>query len=245
MAGGRFWEVDAFRGVAIVMMVVYHVAWDLGYFGYYAGDLNGGPWLVFQRSILTAFVFGAGVSLWLSYARRGRVHFGWYVRRGLKLLGWGFCITAVTAVFLEEGTVFFGVLHLIGLAVICAYPFLRLGLANLLLGAGLLVVGGCLERVPVGSAYLLWLGLYPRDLYMVDYVPFLPWFGVVLLGLSAGFVLYPDGRRLLPLEKADGFPLIRLLAFLGRKSLFIYLVHQPVLFGLFSAHQLLQHRPLV
>ncbi|MEW6771022.1 MAG: heparan-alpha-glucosaminide N-acetyltransferase [Bacillota bacterium] len=245
MDSGRFWEVDVFRGAAIVMMVVYHVAWDLGYFGYYAGDLAAGPWLVFQRAVLTAFVFVAGVSLWLSYARRERVHFGWYVRRGLKLLGWGFCITAVTALFLKEGTVFFGVLHLIGLAVICAYPFLRLGLVNLLLGAGLLVLGDYLERVPVDFPYLLWLGLCPPDLYMVDYVPFVPWFGVVLLGLSGGFVLYPGGRRLLRLEDASNFPPVRLLGFLGRKSLFIYLMHQPVLFGLFSALQLLQHQPPV
>ena len=231
---GRFWEVDALRGVAVVMMVVYHLAWDLHYFGYYPGSVTAGLWGLFQSATLINFVFLAGVSLWLSYARQGRVRFGWYANRGLKLLGWGFLITLVTGLLLKEGTVFFGVLHLIGLAAVCAYPFLRLGLANLFLGLGLIALGNCFGRVPVGFPHLLWLGLCPPGLYMVDYVPLVPWFGVVLLGVCAGFLFYPGGKRLLRLKETNNSPPVRLLAFLGRKSLFIYLIHQPVLFGLFS-----------
>jgi len=215
------------------MMLVYHVAWDLKYFGYFQGSITTGGWYWFQHATVTGFVFIAGVALWLSYAVHGRTRFGRYFNRGLKILGWGFVITLVTHLTLREGTVLFGVLHLIGFSVICAFPFLRLGRANLIFGLAFILLGSLLRRVAIDYPWVAWLGLRPVQVYMVDYVPVFPWFGVVLLGIGTGAVLYAGGVRLFSVPAFGCRRPMRLLAFLGQNSLFIYLVHQPVLFGLF------------
>ncbi|RJX18561.1 MAG: DUF1624 domain-containing protein [Ammonifex sp.] len=231
MKVGRLWEIDALRGSAIVAMVVYHLAWDLNYLGFYHGDVTAGLWLLFQKAILTTFVFLVGVSLWLGYARMRRVRFTAYLSRGLKILVWGILITVVTRLFLGEGTVFFGVLHLIGFALIFAYPFLRFGAGNLVFGAAFIAAGNYFARITVDFPWLVWLGLSPPDLYMVDYVPVFPWFGVVLVGIGAGCIFYPRGARLIRLKEIPSARAVRLLTYLGYRSLVIYLVHQPVLFG--------------
>jgi uncharacterized membrane protein len=231
MKGGRLWEIDALRGSAVAAMIVYHFAWDLNYFNYYHKDITEGLWLLFQKSFLTTFVLLVGVSLWLGYTRRGRVKFAGYLDRGLKILGWGMLVTIVTRLFLGEGTVFFGVLHLIGLAVILAYPFLRLGAKNLVVGAAIIAAGNYFAQTTVDFPWFLWLGLSPAGLYMVDYLPVFPWFGVVLTGIALGCVFYPCGPRLIRLRGNSPAKPFRLLAYLGRRSLLIYLAHQPVLMG--------------
>ena len=68
---------------------------------------------------------------------------------------------------------------------------------------------------------------------MPDYRPLLPWFGVVLIGLSFGNVVYAGGLR--PASLAETAPLLaRPLLPLGRNSLFIYLIHQPIIVAMLA-----------
>ena len=231
---GRYWEIDALRGVAIVMMVIYHLAYDLAFFGYYQANVVAGPWRAFARITASLFISLVGVSLALSYARFKRKEGGWtlykkYLVRGLKLLGWGMIITGVTWIFMGKVVVFFGILHLIGAATILVYPFLSLRWANLVIGLVIVALGIYLNQLPVSHPWMLLLGLRPRTLFQVDYFPLLPWFGVVLLGVFVGQSLYPNGkRRFNPTDPTDR-PGIKGLAWSGRHSLAIYLVHQPLL----------------
>jgi len=143
----------------------------------------------------------------------------------------------LTAVFLVfgMGIVAFGILHLIGISIVLAYPFLNLRFTNLVLGVlvfglGLYVQAGD----PTGGLWLLPFGVVPEGWVMPDYRPLLPWFGVVLVGLFAGNVVYGDGRR--PKGIPDPAPVpVRPLLPLGRNSLAIYLVHQPVMIVLLAA----------
>jgi uncharacterized membrane protein len=145
---------------------------------------------------------------------------------------------AITLVFLvlNLGYVIIGILQLIGLSIILAYPFLRLRLANLALGALLIVVGVYVgssgASLPgVGGVLLAPLGILPEGLPMPDYRPLLPWFGVALLGVAAGNFRYADRK---PSRAAAPAP-ARPLASLGRHTLFIYLVHQPILIAILAA----------
>ncbi len=86
--GQRFWEVDAARGIAIAMMVVYHLAYDLDYFGGYDIDATSGSWARFADATASTFLFLVGVSLAISYSRTrqrepGRSLFAKYLLRGL------------------------------------------------------------------------------------------------------------------------------------------------------------------
>jgi uncharacterized membrane protein len=236
---GRFWEVDAARGVAIAMMVVYHLTYDLDYFGGYDIESTSGFWARFADATASAFLFLVGVSLAISYsrasaARPGRSLFGKYLLRGIRILAYGMVLTVVFLVF-GMGVVAFGILHLIGLSIILAYPLLKYRFANLFLGLSVITVGLYMriEGFSSESPWLLPFGVVPENLMMPDYRPLLPWFGVVLLGVFAGNVVYGGKRPALFAGKA---PVIaRPLLPLGRNSLFIYLIHQPILVALLAA----------
>lgn len=232
-AGPRLWEIDMLRGLAVVLMVFYHFVWDLHYVGLYGGDINAAGWQSFARSIGSTFMLLLGLSLTLTYARR-RVHgFRPYLLRGLKILACGMLITGVTYLVLPSDFVIFGILHLLGLATILAYPLLRLRpWAALLGGLACLAAGAALSDAVIDGPWLIWLGVLQANRSMADYYPVLPWFGVVLLGVWAGMVFYPGGTRgFVVLDELGDAALLRGLRFLGRHSLLIYLVHQPILLG--------------
>jgi uncharacterized membrane protein len=230
--GDRFWEVDFARGVAIIMVVVYHLVFDLDNFAGYPVASTSGFWGVFADVSAFAFVFLAGVSLQISGARAsaaGPRRFGKFLRRGLRILGWGMLVTLVFWA-LDFGYVVFGILHLIGLSIILAHPFMKLRFFNVLFGLLFIAAGSYVSSqgfVASGAAgvFLAPLGVIPEGLYMPDYRPLLPWFGVVLLGLFFGKIVYADRKR-----KPSARPrLAAPVEFLGRHTLFIYLIHQPIL----------------
>jgi len=241
----RYWEVDAARGIAIVLMVIYHFTWDLNHFGLYSGNMLATPWQTFARSIATMFIFVMGVSLTLSYNRlkrkisRKRL-LQKNLLRGAKIFGWGLLITLGTYFFIGDGFVVFGILHLLGLSIILASPFLFMPRRVSLIAAVVVIgLGIYAEGLVSPSPWLIGLGVKQAGRYMVDYYPLLPWFGVALLGLFFGFTLYPEGKPAFHLPDLANTPPIRGLTFLGKHSLLIYLIHQPILFAGFILAQFL------
>jgi uncharacterized membrane protein len=233
----RFWEVDAARGVAIIMMIVYHTTYDLDTLGGYDVQSTTGYWALFADLTAGLFLFLVGVSLAISRARTsltGWHLFGKYLARGARILAYA---AALTVVFLAlgMGVVAFGILHLIGISIILAYPFLRLRLTNLVLGTLIFLAGQYILAQDLGSQsiWLLPFGVVPEGVIMPDYRPLLPWFGVVLIGLFFGNVVYGGGRR--PAVLGDKAPMLaRPLLPPGRNSLFVYLIHQPIIIALLA-----------
>jgi uncharacterized membrane protein len=215
------------------MMVVYHFTYDLDTFGGFGVSSTTGFWAVFADATASLFLFLVGVSLAISHRRAleaGGATFRKYLVRGLKIVGYGMLLTVVTWA-LGTGLIVFGILQVIGVSVILAYPLLRYRTANLFLGLAVIAVGQYmrLREISSESPWLLPFGVVPENLFMPDYRPLLPWFGVVLIGLSFGNAVYGRGKG--PLLKAGEPGPARALGFLGRHSLLIYLVHQPVLVG--------------
>jgi len=239
-ARARFWEIDTLRGLAIIMMVLVHLRYDLVHYGGHGGPLllAYGFWRDFARATASIFLFLVGVSLTISLARieKGRKgpHFSKYLKRGLTIFGWGMGITVVTWVLLREGAVWFGILHCIGVSIILAYPFLRLRWPNLIIGLVLIAVGALLSQRTYSFPWLMWLGFIPERLGSVDYYPLLPNFGIVLIGIFVGNLLYPGHARRVPLPDGSRSLAVRALSFMGRHSLLIYLIHQPIFIALLS-----------
>jgi len=234
MVRERFWEIDALRGTAVATMVLYHFSYDLAFFGLFdVGFFRSGLGLNTGRLIGGSFIFLAGLSLTLSYARvtaprpSGGKLFRKYLSRGLRIFTYGLVITLLTWIFLPSEMIVFGILHLIGASIILAYPFLTLKLANVALGVACIAVGSLLRGLDVDSPWLVWLGTDPT-FFMIDYWPIFPWFGVMLFGIAAGNILYGDWRKQAALSTLRPSA-VQPLAFLGRHSLIVYLVHQPVL----------------
>lgn len=231
----RFWEIDFLRGIAIIMMVLYHLLYDLHYFADYNVNVYSGFWMYFARITAIIFLFLVGLSLGVSFSRTKKIHenrnklFIKYLRRGLKVFFWGLIITLVTRIFLGNAFVIFGILHLIGISIILAYPFRKLRYWNLLIGFLFIFLGAYLKGFSFDFYWLSWLGFRPAQFYSVDYYPLLPWFGVVLIGIFFGNLLYSDSTRRFQLADISFFSGIKVFCFLGKHSLLIYLLHQPLI----------------
>ncbi len=237
-SNSRFWEIDTWRGVAVITMIIYHLSWDLWFFGAASGLDPFHGWLkLLQRFTASSFIILAGLSVAIANQRlersgaEPRTIFRYFLRHGLIIFGWGMLITLVMA-FSGVGYVHFGVLHLIGFSIIAAYPFRRLRWVNIALWAILWIAGNFVDSVRVDTLWLTWLGFHPARYFPVDYFPVIPWFGVALLGVGLGNLLYTADGLIFTLPNAADRPLVRGLRFLGSHSLTIYLIHQPILFAI-------------
>ena len=229
----RFWEVDLLRGIAILLMVVYHFVWDLqGLAGY---DINvfTGFWHYWQQVTANLFIGLAGASMALRrqrmVARNGERRYSPFFWRGVVIFSWGVVISVVTYLFDPAHYVRFGVLHLIGFSILCAYPLLRFRWFNLFLGLLLLLIGRMTPLLGIQNPWLGWLGVNAVVRPAFDYFPFIPWFGILLIGVFFGNLFYREGQRAFPLPDLSRFAPVRWLALAGQNSLLIYLLHQPIM----------------
>jgi len=223
------------RGLSIVMMIIFHLIYDLNYFDVFDLLSHSNFWVYFARATATIFILIAGISLTLSYSRTKKIRnvkykiFMKYFKRGLKIFSWGLIITLITWIFIKERFIIFGILHFIGISIILAYPFLQLRYWNLLIGAMIISVGIYLKGVTVDFDWFIWLGFVPDNFSTLDFFPVFPWFGVLLFGVFLGNILYPDYKSRFYPGDLTHFTFVRSFCFLGRHSLLIYLIHQPIL----------------
>lgn len=241
----RYQTLDLARGVAIIAMVVFHVAWDLYYYGFSSVDVTTAPgWVVFQKAILTSFLALVGAGLWLGHGERIRWRSFW--RRWVLIAGAAVLVTAGTVWMLPDYFVFFGVLHAIALFSLAALPLLALPTwAQAGLGTTIVAVSFAFTDPIFTERWLAWIGFWPISPPTSDVVPIFPWFGVVLLGIAAIRIsrARPEGRRLL--EARSDEPIVVGLAWMGRWSLVIYLVHQPLIIGALWVLMQMQGQPVM
>lgn len=232
----RFIELDLLRTLAIAMMIVYHTAFDLStYFRFSIDPFHAGWWLL-GRMTVTLFLLLVGASFVISWERRSQtctffdccLH-AWKRAGQLLLIALG--ISALTYVIDPETFVRFGALHAIAISIALLPLFRRLREWNALLGSAIIFFGHSIAGLTVNTPLLLPLGFKPPAFTSVDYLPLLPWFGVVLLGLALGDILYVRLRRTASLPPRA----LSVLAVPGRHALAIYLVHQPILLAVFAA----------
>lgn len=234
----RFLEIDLLRGVAILMMILYHILFDLWFFGIASVDVLSGFWRYFALTTATLFIALSGLSLPISYERRrsrmsGQALCVDFAKRGGKVFFFGMCATLATWLFIGDGFIVFGILHLIGFAIVIAPLFLRFGRWNIIPGLAIVLASLPLSRIS-GPYWLVWLGVHPSSFYSVDYVPVVPWLGVVLIGMAIGFLLYPGGKRRFKISLPET-KVLDAVCLMGRNSLAIYLIHQPVIVAVLLA----------
>lgn len=247
-SSSRYALLDELRGLDLISMLLYHGMWDAVYlFGvsilWYAGQ----PGHLWQQSICWVFILLSGFCLPLGHHP---------VRRGATVFAAGALVTVVTLLFMPEDVVWFGVLTLLGSAMILTgllEPYLKKvppvagAVGSFVLFAltyhtmdGFWNLGPLQWALPralyanYGTAYL---GFYPFGFFSTDYFPLLPWLFLFWVGFYLHHLI---GReRMEPLRRSVCPP----LGWLGRHSLVLYLLHQPVIFGvltvLFTIPQLL------
>ena len=234
----RYHLPDSVRGLTLISMALYHAVWDMVYLFDEGWSWYQSPAaFLWQQSICWTFILLSGFCFSLG-------HHG--LRRGLTVLAASAAVTVVTVLFSPESRIFFGVLSLIGSAMVlmtllkgllqrvppalgAAVSFLLFLLTRWVATGAVTFLGRRLLTLPAAlyaNWFTAWLGFPPPDFYSADYFPLLPWLFLYQTGVFLFFLFRQSGRTEL-LYRFRCPP----LEWLGRHSLPLYLAHQPVIYG--------------
>lgn len=216
--------LDALRGIAVLWMIIFHFSYDMTILGFVEWDFSQGFWWMFPRVIAFTFLFCVGASL--NYVHRPDIRWGDLKSRTIKLGIGAILVSVGTYFFFPTHWVFFGTLHCILVGSI---------LGAMLVNHRRLALG--LMLVIMFSQYVLgfdikWVSSVIQKPSM-DFIPIYPWFWAILLGMTLNPILAKIG----PLQRQK-YP--RILNWMGRHSLKIYLIHQPLIYGLLLALRMIR-----
>lgn len=243
----RIWELDFIRGLCVLLMIADHALFDLGFVFLDQWFPQGGNGLLFalcdfardfywfhplrsiiQPLVVMCFMLISGISCGFSRSN---------LKRGLKLLGVALLLTAATYAmdrilgYTDYFIIRFGILHLLAISILLYGWLRRYGRwPSLLLGLLLAAAGLWFGAHPVAAEGLLpfILGIGSGS-YSADYFPLLPWAGFFLLGGGLTTMLYRERRSYFPTRVQRRSA--RLTLFVGRHALWVYILHQPVIYG--------------
>ncbi len=236
MKNNRIEAIDIFRGWAIVLMMGYHFGYDLNLFGYIHTRPNSNElWIVVRYTIITMFLLSMGMSLKLVHLEE--IKWQKVIKRVIILGVASIVVSIATYIEFPRSWVYFGILHFVFVSSLVGLLFLPYPRFSILVAISIFVTYA-LGWLNFHSLYILLKEPLSLPRYTQDFVPFFPWFAVVLIGII--IVSYGLHNRL----PKDSFLSAntarnRVLGFMGRHSLIIYLIHIPILFGIFLLIRLL------
>ncbi|MDO8248176.1 MAG: heparan-alpha-glucosaminide N-acetyltransferase [Rhodoferax sp.] len=224
-------------------MTVYHFCFDLNHYGWISQDFYRDPFWTWQRTaIVSLFLLcaGAGQAVALQQGQ------SWprFWRRWGQIAGCALLVSVGSYLMYPQSYIYFGVLNGIALMLIIVRLTAHWGSWLWLLGAAAIAMKFIAFYALSMSATLQflngkafnWLGLISVKPVTEDYVPLIPWLGVMWWGMAAGtWALRQRPDWFTPAPSGGRGPVIRGLAWLGRWSLSYYMLHQPVLIGLLMA----------
>jgi len=209
------------RGLAILMMIVFHFIYDLNSFGYTEIPIFT-HWAGLAWRCLIVFLFLSAVGISLVIAHSKALNLRKFLKR-LVFLGIAALLVSVgTYIMFPDAWVYFGILHLIWVASLIAIAFINLPKTSLLIAA-LILVGAIFNQPNLSIISNIFRPYLP--LGSVDYYPLFPWLSFVFIGIYLGH--HPYYQKILTFR-------VNWLEAMGRHALIIYLTHQVILFGLVS-----------
>jgi uncharacterized membrane protein len=204
----RHTEIDLLRTIAIVLMVIYHAAYDLHAFYEWNIDLAEPVWETLRVTTVSLFLLLSGISS--QFSRHP-------LKRSAVVLGCAALISIVTYLYDPDTFIRFGILHCIGFGMLLLITLKKLKEINIVFGLLILLYQEQLSIINYQFSILAKPAL--------DYYPLIPWFGLMLIGAGIGHFLY--------IRKNFVFVQTQNIAsLLGKYSLVIYMIHQPILLAL-------------
>lgn len=217
----RIWELDFFRGIALLLMTYFHVLYDLSEIYGYGINYNSGVNYIIGKTSAVLFIFISGVSCSLSRNN---------VKRGFKTFILGIIITLATWSFDSRFVILFGILHFLGLCMMLSVIFVKLN-HLLLWGAGLMfyIFALVIKDISVPYDYLALIGLKSDNFISSDYYPLIPWMGVFFFGLGTGKIIYSQRKSIFGFDLKEN-----MVSRAGRHTLLYYILHQPIIIGVIA-----------
>lgn len=224
----RAWEIDYLRGIAIILMILFHLIFDLTEFYNHSIPYLSGFWYYEGKMAAILFIFVSGISS--NFSERN-------LQRGVKVFGFGMLLSVVTFIPFPQDFIKFGILHFFGISMIIYHFIRKLDRKYLLLIAvAAIIVGNIFDKMTVSVPYLFPIGLLNNSFSSLDYYPLLPWIGVFLFGAVIGKTFYKKRESIFKFEA----PSIKILSYHSQHSILIYLLQQPILLALlYIIHKLL------
>ena len=226
----RVWFIDEIRGIAIVLMVLYHAIFDMVFrFNVEIAAFSCGPVNLIRDFFAGLFIFISGVSCRFSSNN---------LKRGLKCLALGMGITVITYIFFKNQAIYFGILHMLGLSMILYGLFekfidkIKFPTLGIIISGLLFCLSKSIGALPfeIGDDLKKWLfafGIVSKNFSSLDYFPLVPWGFIFLAGTFFG-IFAATNRLPSFFYKRHSKP----VAFIGQNTLIIYLLHQPVIYVL-------------
>ena len=242
----RFHLIDESRGFWFINMIMYHAIWDLVYiFGYEWQWYQSGVAFVWQQCICWSLIFISGFCWQMSRKN---------LKRGLQVFGAGLVITLATVLFMPDSRVLFGVLTLIGSSMLLMIPCDKVlrnmhpwigAVASFLIflfvypvNSGYFGFGGVEMLTLPRELYSSWIGSYlgftEPGFWSTDYFSIVPWFFLYLVGYFSYGVVFKgkEGRGKALAKRVMEKSIFPPLGWVGRNALIIYMLHQPVIYGI-------------
>lgn len=229
----RIWEIDFLRGNAVLLMILFHFVYNLRmFFGFDNIQISNGFWYYEGRITATLFMLLVGISTVLVCERYGFRHRKKNVTRGLQLLGIGFLLSYITWLYDPSMMIHFGMLHFLGISIIISSLFVDYEYHALFFAMAILGLTVQYQGTEINNLAWLPIGFPPVDYHSFDYYPMLPHLAIPLFGVFLGNQLYRQGESRMPVpeEWEKNF-----VSVIGRHSLMVYLLHQPLMLVLMYA----------
>ncbi len=235
----RYWEIDCIRGIAIILMITFHTLYDLQFLFNKNIFTKNNFWSIMPYCISGIFLTISGITLSINYQRKKYSKFTNILYRSSKIFLLGIIITLTTIFFDFGGKIYFGILHCISLATLLSYFFKHTTKKKLLfLGLIFLTVGIYVDQKfwIWHNPYFFWLFPYYNFSIgdMIDYYPLIPSFGFILLGLYIGKIFYKKTTKKVKLPIYPYYFFTKPLQYIGKYSLWIYMLHQPIIYFLLN-----------
>lgn len=223
----RIWELDFFRGIALMAMVYFHVVYDMREFFNFSIRYEAGMNFYIGKFSVILFILISGISCSLSRSN---------AKRGLKLLGVALLVSLFSYIYNPGFVIKFGIIHFFAASMLL-YPLInRLNTLFLFaFGTVIIALNTYTSKISVSNDVLFPFGVTSPGFVSSDYYSLIPWLGLFFYGIALGRILYKNRVSLFGFEIGNN-P----ISFFGRHTLILYVIHQPLIIGVLSAIKFFQ-----